>query len=317
MARYDDAMPAPPPDAELAGLVAAWRRSLAVERRLSAKTVEAYGRDVGQFLAFFGRHLGAAPSLAALGDAVPADLRGFLAERRAGGLEPRSLARLAAGVRSFIRFLERGGHLNAAAFTAQRLPKIRRGLPRPLDVADARRLVDPALGTSDLAWVRARDAAAIALMWGAGLRIAEALALTPADLPTGPEGGLVVTGKGGKQRVVPLLGAVRAAIDDYVRQVPYRLPPGEALFRGEKGGPLNPRLIQRAMERMRGALGLPDSATPHALRHSFATHLLSNGADLRAIQDLLGHASLASTQIYTQVDGARLVDVHRRTHPRA
>ena len=306
-----------PPDEELAGHVAAWRRHLAAERRYSAKTVAAYSHDVDQFLAFLSRHMEAAPSLALIRDVRPADLRGFLAERRAAGLTPRSLARLVAGLRSFVRFLERDGLVNAAAFTAQRLPRIKRGLPRPLSIEDARRVVDPEAAGVAAGWVAARDAAVMMLLWGAGLRISEALALTPFDLPTSSEAGLRVLGKGGKARVVPLLPAVAAAMEDYRRQVPFRLQPNEPLFRGVKGGPLSPRLIQLTMERLRGALGLPESATPHALRHSFATHLLGTGADLRAIQDLLGHASLASTQIYTHVDGVRLSEVHARTHPRA
>lgn len=306
-----------PPDDVLAGHVAAWRRHLASERRYAAKTVEAYGRDLDQFLGFLSLHMAGPPSLQMLAEVRPADLRGFLARRRGEGLEARSLARLVAGVRSFVRFLERDGLMNAAAFTAQRLPKVKKSLPRPLEVDDARRVVAPEASGADLPWIAARDAAVLTLLWGAGLRISEALAVTPADLPTVATGALRVVGKGGKERLVPLLPAVVAAIDDYRRQVPYRLQPNEPLFRGAKGGPLSPRLIQLAMQRMRGALNLPDSATPHALRHSFATHLLGTGADLRAIQDLLGHASLASTQIYTQVDGARLIDVHSRTHPRA
>jgi integrase/recombinase XerC len=308
---------AQPPDEELAGHVAAWRRHLAAERRYSAKTVAAYSHDVDQFLAFLSRHMEAAPSLALIRDVRPADLRGFLAERRGAGLTPRSLARLVAGVRSFVRFLERDSLVNAAAFTAQRLPRIKRGLPRPLSIEDAHRVVDPEAAGVASGWVAARDAAVMLLLWGAGLRISEALALTPLDLPTSAEAGLRVLGKGGKERVVPLLPAVAAAMEDYRRQVPFRLQPNEPLFRGVKGGPLSPRLIQLTMERLRGALGLPESATPHALRHSFATHLLGTGADLRAIQDLLGHASLASTQIYTHVDGVRLSEVHARTHPRA
>jgi integrase/recombinase XerC len=308
---------APPPDDELIGFLAAWRRHLAAERRYSLKTVAAYDRDVGQFLAFLAGHVGAPPSLAMLAEVRPADLRGFLARRRAEGLAPRSLARLVAGVRSFARFLERGGRLNAAAFTAQRPPKAQKPLPRPLPVDDARRVVDAETSDSDVPWVAARDAAVLTLLWGAGLRIAEALAVTAADLPATPGGGLRVVGKGGKERIVPLLPAVADAIAAYRRLLPFQPAPDAPLFRGVKGGPLSPRLVQLAMARMRGALGLPDSATPHALRHSFATHLLAAGADLRAIQDLLGHASLASTQIYTKVDGQRLIDVHARTHPRA
>jgi integrase/recombinase XerC len=305
---------------DVAAELGRWLRSLASERRMSPKTVEAYERDVAQFLAFLTGHLGGRPSLDALARLAPADVRSFLAARRAEGIGSRSLMRTLAGVRSFARFLERNGRGAIAALGAVRAPKVARTLPKPLAVSAAKQVVDVELraGESREPWVLARDAAVLALLYGSGLRISEALGLKRQDVPA-PGGGDVisVTGKGNKTRMVPVLPQVLHAIADYLALCPYDLPAAGPLFVGAKGGPLSPRIVQLAMARLRGALGLPESATPHALRHSFATHLLARGGDLRAIQELLGHASLSTTQIYTAVDAERLLEVYRAAHPRA
>jgi integrase/recombinase XerC len=295
-----------------------WLAALGDERRMSPKTLDAYQRDAGQFLSFMAGHLGHPPSLADLAALSPRDVRAFLAARRAQGIGSRSLMRILAGVRSFARFLERNGKGKVGALAAVRAPKIPRTLPKPLAIAAAQRVADIDLraGEERPAWVLARDAAVLALLYGGGLRISEALGLTPRDLDGGGD-VIVVTGKGNKRRMVPVLPQVQALIADYMRQCPYDLVPAQALFRGARGGPLSPRIIQLVMEQMRGALGLPDTATPHALRHSFATHLLARGGDLRAIQELLGHASLSTTQIYTAVDTEQLLNAYKNAHPRA
>lgn len=299
--------------------VADWLRHLATERRLSPKTVEAYGRDVRIFLTFLQGHLGAPASLGDLETLSPRDLRAFLSARRAEGLVSRSLMRALASSRSFTRFLARTGRGEASAFAAVRSPKIARGLPHPVSAVAARALADAdtRAGEERDSWVLARDAAVVALLYGCGLRISEALSLTRAEAPVAGADRIEVTGKGGKTRQLPVIDAVRASVEDYLAQCPWKLGPDGPLFVGAKGGPLNPRIVQQAVERMRGGLGLPDTATPHALRHSFATHLLGRGGDLRTIQELLGHASLSTTQIYTEVDGARLLAVHAAFHPRA
>ena len=297
-----------------------WLAHLSAERRMSGKTVEAYARDVGQFLGFMTGHLGGAPSLQALARLEPQDVRAYMAARRGAGIGARSLMRALAGIRSFARFLERNGKGKVAALAAVRTPKIARTLPKPLAVSAARRMADADLraGEEREPWVLARDAAVLALLYGSGLRIGEALSLTRGEVPEPGRGDTVtVTGKGGKTRMVPVLVPVLQLIADYVALCPCDLASGTPLFRGAKGGPLSPRIVQLAMARLRGALGLPDSATPHALRHSFATHLLARGGDLRAIQELLGHASLSTTQIYTAVDTERLMDAYKAAHPRA
>lgn len=297
-----------------------WLAFIANERRLSPKTVEAYARDVGFFLSFLTGHLGHAPKLTDLAKLAPADIRSFLAHRRGNGVEARTLQRSLAAARSFARYLEREGRGKSDALSAVRAPKVAKTLPRPLDAASALALADPATRAYEQRepWVLARDAAVLSLLYGAGLRIAEALSLTRGDIPEpGKADSITVTGKGNKARMVPLIQQIAQAIADYIAICPFDLPASEPVFRGEKGGPLSPRIVQLAMERMRGALGLPDSATPHALRHSFATHLLARGGDLRSIQELLGHASLATTQIYTQVDTTHLMEAYRAAHPRA
>jgi len=297
-----------------------WVAHLASERRMSAHTVEAYRRDVTQFLAFLARHLDGQPSLEALAAIAPSDVRAFMASRRAAGVGSRSLMRGLAGVRSFGRFLERNHHGRVGALTAVRAPKIARTLPKPLTVASARRIADADVraGEEREPWVLARDAAVLALLYGSGLRISEALGLSRKDVPEPGKGDvIVVTGKGNKTRMVPVLVRVLGLIADYVALCPYVLALDGPLFVGAKGGRLSPRILQLTMERLRGALGLADTATPHALRHSFATHLLARGGDLRAIQELLGHASLSTTQIYTAVDAEQLMKVYRSAHPRA
>jgi integrase/recombinase XerC len=296
-----------------------WLAHLSAERRASPHTLDAYKRDLRQFFGFLRDHLGETPDLADFSGLRPADVRAYMARRRADGLESRSLLRALAGVRSFARHLEREGKGKAAALTAVRTPKIARSLPKPLSAAAARTVASAEAreGEARPPWVLARDAAVLSLLYGAGLRISEALSLTRAQAPCGTIDSVTVIGKGRKIRSVPVIAPVRAAIDAYLEICPYKVAPDGPLFVGQRGGALSPRIIQLAMERLRGALGLPDTATPHALRHSFATHLLARGGDLRTIQELLGHASLATTQIYTAVDSTRLLDAWRSAHPRA
>jgi integrase/recombinase XerC len=305
---------------ELCAAIAAWLDELGAQRRHAPKTVEAYARDLRQFLGFLRAHWGAPPSLARLAGLATADVRAFMAAKRASGCSSRSLMRHLAGVRSFARHLAREHGLSLAALGAVRPPKLPRLLPKPLAAASAKRLAAAATGAAagQPPWIAARDAAVLALLYGCGLRLSEALGFTRAQAPLpGGADSLTVTGKGGRQRRVPVLPQVQQAIAEYVALCPHPLPPEGPLFVGARGGPLAPRLVQLTMQRLRGALGLPASATPHALRHSFATHLLARGGDLRAIQELLGHASLSTTQIYTAVDAERLLDVYRATHPRA
>jgi integrase/recombinase XerC len=304
---------------DLTAAVVAWLSRLGAERRMSAHTLEAYGRDARQFIAFLAERFGAPPSISDFADCAPADVRAFLARRRAARIDPRSLQRALSALRSLARHVAREGGANASALAAIRAPKAARRLPRPLSPTDAKAVAAAASRQGELRepWVLARDAAVLALLYGAGLRISEALAIRRADAPVGAADSVTVVGKGAKTRSAPVIAPVREAIEAYLGLCPYALATEGPLFVGEKGGPLSPRIVQLAMERMRGALGLPDSATPHALRHSFATHLLARGGDLRAIQDLLGHASLSTTQVYTGVDGARLIAAYRAAHPRA
>lgn len=296
-----------------------WLSYLGAERRLSPKTLEAYRRDVSQFVSFLSEHLGGKVSLGALAGVAPQDVRAFLSARRAEGVGSRSLMRSLAGMRSFARFLERRGKGRAGAIGAVRSPKLGRTLPKPIAVPAARQLTDADLraGEEREPWILARDAAVLALLYGSGLRISEALGLKRRDAPPAGGGVLTVTGKGNRARMVPVLPQVGQLLADYLAVCPYVLAPDGPLFVGAKGGSLSPRIVQLAMARLRGALGLPESATPHALRHSFATHLLARGGDLRAIQELLGHASLSTTQIYTAVDSEQLMAVYKAAHPRA
>jgi integrase/recombinase XerC len=306
--------------AEVAAELVGWLAHLGAERRMSPKTVEAYGRDVRQFLMFLAEHFGEQPSLKSLAAIEPRDVRAFMASRRSDGIGSRSLMRVLAGARSFARYLERNGRGRVGALAAVRAPKIPKTLPKPLTAASAKRLTDADLraGEEREPWVLARDAAVLALLYGSGLRISEALGLTREAVPRPGKGDVItVLGKGNKRRMVPVLRQVLELIEEYVSICPYHLADEKPIFVGAKGGPLSPRIVQLTMARLRGALGLAETATPHALRHSFATHLLARGGDLRAIQELLGHASLSTTQIYTAVDAEQLLKVYRAAHPRA
>lgn len=296
---------------------AAWLASLRDERRLSALTVEAYGRDVGRFLLFLSMHMGDTPRLADLESLQPQDLRAYLASRRSGddALSDRSLARALAAIRSFFRFLEERCGVTNARLKLVRGPRLKALLPRPVNEESAQEALTLAGALAKAPWVAARDEAVLTLLYGAGLRISEALGLRGDDRPVGA--ALRVRGKGDKERIVPVLAIVRDAIERYAGLCPFALAAEEPLFRGARGGALSPRIVQALMERVRARLGLPDSATPHALRHAFATHLLAHGADLRAIQELLGHDSLATTQRYADVDFSRLLASYRSAHPRA
>ena len=295
-----------------------WLGALSAREGASAHTLRAYGRDVARYLDFLAGHRGGADGLAVLARLGPGDLRAFMAAERGRGVSARSLSRALSAVRSFHRFLSAEAGVDATAALTARGPKVRRGLPRPLEVGAARAVVDLAGASAEAPWVAARDAAVLTLLWGCGLRVSEALGLTGADLEAGSLREVVrIRGKGGRERLVPVLPAAREAVGRYVALCPWPMAAGEALFRGVRGGALNPRQVARVMEAARQGLGLPASATPHALRHSFATHLLSAGGDLRSIQELLGHASLASTQVYTAVDEARLMTAYRAAHPRA
>ncbi|MGX5667039.1 tyrosine recombinase XerC [Rhizobium daejeonense] len=303
-------------DPDLLAERAGWLQALAGERRLSENTLEAYERDTRQFLTFLTGHIGGPAAIRDIRELRPADLRAFLAFRRKQGSGPRSLGRHLAGLRSFLRHLEKRGLVNAAGAGAIRSPKQPKSLPKPLSGSQALTIVSNEAQMHEEPWIAARDAAVLTLLYGCGLRISEALDLTPADFGNKTT-ALRITGKGNKTRLVPLLPAVAEAVATYIKLCPYHLEEAEPLFRGARGGKLQPAIIQREMQRLRSALGLPDSATPHALRHSFATHLLGGGGDLRTIQELLGHASLSTTQVYTGVDAARLLDVYDRAHPRA
>ncbi len=294
-----------------------WLDHLSDERRLSDKTLLAYERDLRQFLRFLTMHLGGAPALKDIAALRPADFRSFLANRRRQGVKSRSLARGLAGIRSFLRFLERRGEVNAAASAAVRPPRQARSLPKPVSSRDAVDITSGGMAMENEAWIEARNAAVLTLLYGCGLRISEALSLTGSAAPKPGTKTLRIVGKGGKERIVPILPAVCEAVEHYLKLCPYAIDAHGPLFLGARGGPLNPRMIQLAMEKLRGALGLPDTATPHALRHSFATHLLAGGGDLRTIQELLGHASLASTQIYTEIDSAHLLSAYDKAHPRS
>lgn len=288
-----------------------WRRHLALDRRRSVHTVRAYVATAERLVAFLAEHRGETVTAALLGTVDQADLRAFLTVRRMDGIGNVSAARELSAVRGFLTFT--GGE--DARVPMMKGPRVKRGLPRPVSPDEAVALAEDIAETAREPWIGARDWAVLLLLYGAGLRIGEAMGLTGAVLPLGET--LRVTGKRGKTRIVPLLPQVRAAMEAYVGACPFAQEKEAPLFRGARGGPLSPALIRRAVQGARGRLGLSDRTTPHALRHSFATHLLGRGADLRSLQELLGHASLSSTQIYTQVDAAHLLDVYRNAHPRA
>jgi integrase/recombinase XerC len=297
---------------------ALWLEHLANERRASPRTLEAYGFAATRYIAFLERHRGEALTVAGLAEVTAGEVRAWLAHLRSGDhpLSPRSLSQALSAIRTFHRFLDRRLDAPNAALALVRGPKVKPGAPRPVSEDQARGLLaEPGLDPDREDWEAARDEAVLTLLYGCGLRISEALSLKRADAPLGPE--LRIVGKGSKTRIVPLLPAVKDAVAAYLAQLPFVLEADEPLFRAKRGGPLSPRHVQATVQNLRGRLGLPASATPHALRHSFATHLLGAGADLRAIQELLGHASLSTTQRYTEVDAARLLAAYAEAHPRA
>jgi integrase/recombinase XerC len=296
----------------------AWLAYLAQERRAAPRTVEAYTDCVGRYLGFLKQHRGEALSLEDLGGVEPSELRAYLAFRRQGDhpLSPRSLSQALSAIRSFHTWLDRRRGVANPAIALVRGPRSKPGLPRPVTEDQARGLLLEAADDADQApWEAARDTAVLTLLYGCGLRISEALSLKRSDAPL--RDSLRIVGKGSKERIAPVLPVVREAVDRYVALLPFALDPHEPLFRAHRGGALGPRPVQALMQKLRGRLGLPDTATPHALRHSFATHLLGAGADLRSIQDLLGHASLSTTQRYTAVDAASLLNAYAKAHPRA
>lgn len=305
-----------PLGADLERAVASWLAYLRHERGHAEKTLEAYERDVRQFFSFLAGQLGHTPCVADLQRLDLKTFRGFLASRRRSGTVSRSLARSLSALRQLFRWLEARHIVENRAILQLAMPKVPHSVPKPLTIGKAAEVVE-ARGEAELDWVSARDVAVLLLLYGCGLRISEALSLTPRDAPTPERDVLRITGKGDKERLVPVLPIVRDAVARYRTLCPYALEPDEPLFRGAKGGPLSPRIIQLAMQRLREAIDLPATATPHALRHSFATHLLSAGGDLRQIQELLGHASLSTTQAYTEVDRERLLAVYDAAHPRS
>jgi integrase/recombinase XerC len=295
--------------------LAQWLQHLKALDGAADNTITAYGRDVSAYLAFLAQHRGGTEGMAQIVAMTAQDLRAWMAHERGRGVSARSLARSLSAVKGFTRWAADRAGGDATTILSARGPKFRRKLPRPLTEDGARGMIDMVGEQAVSDWIAARDVAVVTLLYGCGLRISEALGLTGADHPLADV--LRIMGKGGKERLVPVLPAARAAVADYVRLCPFDLDAKGALFRGARGGALNPRLIALAMERARLHLGLPATATPHAMRHSFATHLLSAGGDLRAIQELLGHASLSTTQGYTAVDAARLMEVYEKAHPRA
>jgi len=302
---------------ELGAALIDWRVWLAAERRASDHTVAAYERDLADFLLFVSGHLGDRLGLGDLAALRASDFRGWLAARAGRGLQASSTARALSVVRGFFRWLEKRGLAENAAVGAIRTPKVPRSVPRALTQEEASEALDTVEVLDERVWVNKRDTAVCLLLYGCGLRLGEALSLRRREAPTAGQDSLLITGKGRKQRIVPLLPPVAAAIDDYLAACPHPLPGDGPLFVGVRGGPLGPRQVQQRLVDLRRLLGLPESATPHALRHSFATHLLAGGGDLRAIQELLGHASLSTTQRYTDVDTAGLLAVYRKAHPRA
>ncbi|WP_135507238.1 tyrosine recombinase XerC [Roseovarius aestuariivivens] len=284
-------------------------------RGASDNTIDAYSRDVAGFLAFMTEHSGAAQGLAALARIEVSDMRAWMAFTRGKDVGPRSLARKLSAVKSFYRWLAEREGFDPSAVLSARAPKYQRKLPRPVTPDAARDVIETLDMQHAKPWICARDQAVVTLLYGCGLRISEALGLKGRDLPLGHS--LRITGKGGKERVVPVIAPAIAAVERYLHLCPYPVEPDAPVFRGVRGGALSPRAVQQVMAQVRAQLGLPATATPHAMRHSFATHLLNAGGDLRAIQELLGHASLSTTQAYTAVDSARLMDVYRRAHPKA
>ncbi|MEM8687294.1 MAG: tyrosine recombinase XerC [Pseudomonadota bacterium] len=307
-------------DQDAGAAARAWITHLETERRMAAKTVEAYVRDCGQFFDFLQQHFGALVSISMLASLKVSDFRAFLANRRRGGTSSRSLARQLSAIRSLFHFMEKRELVKNPAISAIQTPKLPHSVPKPLSVPAAKKVMRDAHEAAHHEapkWVLSRDTAVLMLLYGCGLRISEALDLDAEHAPKPDDDVMRVTGKGRKVRLVPVLEPARKAIKEYMRLCPFPLEDGTALFRGVRGKRLNARNVQLLVQKLRGYLGLPDTATPHALRHSFATHLLGNGADLRSIQELLGHASLSTTQVYTQVDRAHLLKAYENAHPRA
>lgn len=292
-----------------------WLTHLAALDGRSANTVSAYSADVAGFLAFLAHHHGGAPGPAGLARVTVADMRAWMAHERGRGVGARSLARALSAVKGFVAWVADRDGFDASAVLSTRAPKFTKKLPRPVSPDAARAVIDEVSQGASEPWIAARDAAVITMLYGCGLRISEALSLTGRDLPLAES--LRITGKGGKERVVPVIAPAREAVARYVGLCPWPMDDDAPVFRGTRGGPLNPRAIQKTMERVRLRMGLPATATPHAMRHSFATHLLAAGGDLRSIQELLGHASLSTTQAYTAVDSVHLMEVYARTHPKA
>ncbi len=301
---------------DLADAITRWLDWLDAEKRVSPHTLAAYGRDLALFLAFLTEHRGVVPDLGMMTELAPADFRAFLARRAAERIERASNARLLSTLRNFFRFLDRRVGVKNHALIAVKSPKLPKPVPKALSAEEAQATLDGVAGMESEVWIAKRDFALLTLLYGAGLRIAEALSLKRGEAPLAP-GSITITGKGRKQRMVPILPAVVDAIRDYLAACPHALDADGPLFAGARGGPLHPRIVQGVMAKLRLALGLPEHATPHALRHSFATHLLAEGGDLRAIQELLGHSSLSTTQRYTKVDATRLLAVYDEAHPRA
>lgn len=310
-----------PASPEAGGAVRAWLLHLSTEKHYAIHTLSAYERDVRQFFSYLEMYYGRPASLSDLNVLTPQILRGFMAARRGEGTCSRSLSRSVSALRAFFRFLERAEILKNRAVLAVALPKVPFSVPRPLTVPKAKEVMSESVEAAAIRgrekWIGARDRAVLLLLYGAGLRIAEALGMKLRDAPVPPRDTARVIGKGGKERLVFALPVVQEAVAEYIRLCPYPLKDDGPLFLGAKGGQLSPRILQLLMAEMRTSLGLPETATPHALRHSFATHLLGAGADLRSIQELLGHACLSTTQIYTEVDREALLRVYDRAHPRA
>jgi integrase/recombinase XerC len=300
-----------------AEVLATFLAHLSGERRLSDKTVDAYQRDIAAFLGFTADYQQVDVNLQTLATLKPTDFRAYLAHRRRGDtpLSASSIARQLSALRTFFRYIERRWDVRNDGLALIKGPRAKRPLPKALSVSGAAAMTSGDILETSAPWIEARNTAVMTLLYGAGLRISEALSLTPSQLPLGD--ALTITGKGGKSRLVPILPIVAEAVNRYAKLNPYSVDPDARVFRGARGGVLSPRIIQLEMQKLRSALGLPDSATPHALRHSFATHLLAGGGDLRTIQQLLGHESLSTTQRYTDVDASALMKVHRAAHPRA
>ena len=302
-------------EADLRAEIRNWYAHLLGEKRLAQLSLIAYIRDVGSFFEFFCDHHGRPADLDAIRNLHLRDFRSYLAKRRNDGMTSRSLARVLSSLRSFFKFLDQNGIASSAALKALRTPKVPHGIPKPVSAVDALEIIAETEELDNAPWVAARDAAILTLLYGCGLRIAECLSLNRGEAPLPPT--MRITGKGNKERLVPVLPIARNAVETYLALVPFGLTAEDPLFVGARGKRLNPRIVSGLVAHLRRRLGLPDTVTPHALRHSFATHLLAAGGDLRAIQELLGHASLSTTQIYTEVDSQHLLDIYDKAHPRS